>query len=382
MTRNDAKSTRSLMIIGVPKEIKINENRVGLVPAGVRALTQASHKVLIEKNAGIGSGISDDLYEQAGARIVKTAKEIYMAAEMIIKVKEPTDEEAELFQQNQILYTFLHLVAAPKLTKALMKKKVRAIAYETIELSSGNLPVLTPMSEIAGRMATQIGAYLLQKAPKEGGRGLLLGGVPGVKSGKVTIIGGGTAGTNSAKVAVGLGAKVTILDINQKRLEYLDDIFGNRITTLMSNITNIEEAVAESDLLIGAVLVTGGVAPKLVTKKMVQNMGEGCVVIDVSIDQGGCIETIRPTSHDNPTFKVDGVIHYGVTNIPGAVPQTATYALTNASFPYAFKIAQLGFKEALAQDTALYKGLNVCGGYVTCERVAQDLNLPYKAYQA
>ena len=370
------------MIIGVPKEIKINENRVGLVPAGVRALTQAGHKILMEKAAGVGSGISDSTYEQAGARIIKVAQEIYAGAEMIIKVKEPTDDEADLLQPNQILYTFLHLVAAPKLTKALMKKKVRAIAYETIELASGNLPVLTPMSEIAGRMATQIGAYLLQKAPKEGGKGLLLGGVPGVKSGRVTVIGGGTAGTNSAKVAIGLGAKVTILDINPKRLEYLDDIFANRITTLMSNITNIEEAVAESDLLIGAVLVTGGVAPKLVTKRMIQSMAEGSVVIDVSIDQGGCIETIKPTSHDNPTFKVDGVTHYGVTNIPGAVPQTATYALTNASFPYAFKIAQLGFKEALAQDAALYKGLNVCGGYVTCERVAQDLNLPYKAYQA
>ncbi len=368
------------MIIGVPKEVKINENRVALVVAGVRALTQARHEVLVEKDAGLKSGISNEAYKQAGARIVN-AKQIFKSAEMIIKVKEPTPEEADSFQKDQILYTFLHLVAAGDLTKKLMSKKVKAIAYETIQLEDKSLPVLTPMSEIAGRMATQIGAYLLQKEPKEGGKGLLLGGVPGVKNGKVTIIGGGVAGTNAAKIAIGLGANVIVLDVSARRLAYLDDIFGNRITTLMSNITNIEESVAQCDLLIGAVLITGGAAPKLVTKKMIESMEEGSVVIDVSIDQGGCIETIQPTSHDKPTFKVSGVIHYGVTNIPGAVPHTATYALTNASFPYAFKIAKLGFKEALRQDKALFKGLNVCDGYVTCERVAEDLNLPYKVYK-
>lgn len=369
------------MIIGVPKEIKINENRVALVTAGVRTLTQYGHEVLIEKGAGLGSGISDEAYEAAGARIVSSAQKVFKEAELIMKVKEPTTEEALLLQENQILYTFLHLVAVPQLAKKLIEKKVRAIAYETIQLVDNSLPVLMPMSEIAGRMATQIGAYLLQKAPEEGGKGLLLGGVPGVKNGRVTILGGGVAGTNAAKIAVGLGAKVTILDINTKRLAYLDDIFGNRVTTLMSNITNIEEIIPHTDLLIGTVLITGGTAPKLVTEKMIESMEEGSVVIDVSIDQGGCIETMKPTSHDKPVFKYAGVLHYGVTNIPGAVPHTATYALTNTSFPYALKIANCGFKKALEQDAALYKGLNICDGYVTCERVAEDLHLPYRTYK-
>ncbi|MBI2026282.1 MAG: alanine dehydrogenase [Deltaproteobacteria bacterium] len=367
------------MIVGCPKEVKINENRVALVIAGVRALVEAGHSVIIEKDAGFGSGISNEEYKIAGAKIVPTNKEVFKNAELIMKVKEPSEDEIDLFQKNQILYTFLHLVAAPKIAKGLKKKKVRAIAYETIELPDGRLPVLTPMSEIAGRMATHVGAYLLQKEPKEGGKGLLLGGVPGVKKGKVTVLGGGVAGTNAAKIAIGLGANVTILDVNAKRLEYLDDIFGNRITTLRSNITNIEESVATSDLLIGTVLITGGTAPRLVTRKMIETMEEGSVVIDVSVDQGGCIETTKPTTHDKPTYRVNGVIHYAVTNIPGAVPHTATYALTNASFPYAFKIAQLGFDEAIKTDPALKKGVNVYNGFITCERVARDLNLSYKS---
>lgn len=365
------------MIIGVPKEIKNNENRVGVVLAGVRDLVAAGHQVLIETGAGIGSGILDQEYRDAGAIIVNQPTEVWERAEMVMKVKEPLPPEFELMREGLIIYTYLHLAAEPKLTKQLVQSKVKAVAYETIQLPNGSLPLLKPMSEVAGKMSTQIGASLLQKDRKDKGKGILLGGVPGVGRGKVTIIGGGVAGTNAAKIAVGLAAQVTILDTNLNRLEYLDDIFGSRITTLKSNLTNLEESVVTSDLLIGAVLLAGAKAPRLVTSEMIAKMDQGSVVVDISIDQGGCIETIRPTSHEQPTFEVDGVIHYGVTNIPGAVARTSTYALTNTTLPFALKIANLGLEKAAREDEALKKGINVYLGSITCEPVAKDLGYHY-----
>jgi alanine dehydrogenase len=294
------------MIVGVPKEIKTHEYRVGIVPAGVASLVRDGHKVIIQKGAGLGSGITDKEYEAAGAHILDTAQAIFDDSEMIIKVKEPLEEEYELLQEGQLLYTYLHLAPAPDLTKALLNRKIIGIAYETIQLDDGSLPLLTPMSEIAGRMSVQVGAYHLQK--EHGGRGVLLGGVPGVAPGKVVIIGGGTVGTNAAKMAVGIGAKVLILDVNLDRLRYLDDIFGSSIVTLMSNIRNMEEQVISADLVIGAVLIPGARAPRLVSREMVSNMRHGAVIVDVAVDQGGCIETIHPTYHDNPTYEVDGII--------------------------------------------------------------------------
>lgn len=367
------------MIIGVPKEIKISENRVGLTEAGVKQLVQEGHTVYVEKDAGLGSRISNEAYEQAGAKILDSAKEIYAKADMIWKVKEPLPDEYDLMRENQILYTYLHLAAEPKLTKVLCERKVKAIAYETIQLADGSLPLLTPMSAVAGRMATQIGAFYLQK--DHGGKGILLGGVTGVARGKVTIIGGGVVGTNAAKMAVGLGADVTVLDVNHRRLEYLDDIFQGRLKVLHSNSQNIEAAVSESDLVIGAVLVTGWKAPVLVTKEMIAKMQPGSVVVDVAVDQGGCIETCRPTTHQNPTYEVNGVIHYCVPNMPGVVARTSTYALTNATFRYGSMIAQMGVKDAIAKDPALYKGLNVYGGYVCYEPVARSLNMEYRPYR-
>lgn len=364
------------MIIGVPKEIKNNENRVALVPSGVKALKARGHSVLVQTNAGAGIGISDDEYRKAGANIVESPKEVFSKSEMIVKVKEPLPEEYGLLRENQILYTYLHLAPAPQLTKALMERKVVAIAYETIQLEDGSLPLLTPMSEVAGRMATQIGAHLLQK--DSGGRGVLLGGVPGVERSNVAILGGGVSGINAAKMAIGMGAKVTILDINHKRLEYLDDVFGTAVSTLYSNVDNIEKSVAQSDLVIGAVLVPGAKAPKLVSKDLISQMAPGTVVVDIAVDQGGCIETCKPTSHDNPTFTVDGVIHYCVPNMPGAVARTSTYALTNVTLQYALKLADLGFKDAIAKDPALYKGVNVYNGKVSYLQVAKDLGLPYE----
>jgi len=366
------------MIIGVPKEIKISENRVGMTEAGVRQLVNEGHTLLVEKDAGIGSGISNEQYERAGAKIMSTKAEVYKRAEMIVKVKEPLPDEYDLLQENQILYTFLHLAAEPKLTKVLCERKVKSVAYETIQYSDGSLPLLTPMSEVAGRMATQIGAYYLQR--DHGGKGILLGGVTGVRPAKVAIIGGGVVGTNAAKMAVGLGADVTILDVNPARLEYLDDIFGGRVTTLFSNTMNIEDSVRESDLVIGAVLITGRKAPTLVSKAMISSMAKGSVVVDVAVDQGGCIETCKPTSHAHPTYEVDGVIHYCVPNMPGVVSRTSTYALTNVTLKYASMIAQLGLEDAVAKDPALMKGLNVYGGYVCYEPVARDLNLEYRPY--
>ncbi len=367
------------MLIGVPKEIKISENRVGMTEAGVKQLVTEGHQVIVEADAGLGSGITNEAYQKAGAKIIASKTEIYHKAQMIVKVKEPLPDEYELLQSQQILYTYLHLAAEPKLTKVLCEKKVKAVAYETIQKPDGSLPLLTPMSEVAGRMATQIGAYYLQK--DHGGKGILMGGVTGVRPGKVTIIGGGVVGTNAAKMAVGLGAQVTILDVNTSRLEYLDDIFGGRITTLYSNALNIEQSVTQSDLVIGAVLITGRKAPTLVTHQMITAMQAGSVVVDVAVDQGGCIETCKPTSHTHPTYEVDGVIHYCVPNMPGVVSRTSTYALTNVTLKYASMIAQMGLEEALAFDNSLKQGLNVYGGSVCYEPVAKDLGLDYVAYK-
>lgn len=367
------------MIIGVPKEIKISENRVGMTEAGVRQLVKEGHTVFVEKDAGIGSGITNEQYEKAGAQLLGTKKEVYAKADMIVKVKEPLPDEYELMKENQILYTYLHLAAEPRLTKVLCERKVKAVAYETIQFEDKSLPLLTPMSEVAGRMATQIGAFYLQK--DHGGKGILLGGVTGVRPAKVTIIGGGVVGTNAAKMAVGLGASVTILDVNTKRLEYLDDIFQGRCQTLFSNAKNIEDSVRDSDLLIGGVLITGHKAPTLVSKEQVVSMAKGSVVVDVAVDQGGCIETCKPTSHTNPTYEVEGVIHYCVPNMPGVVPRTSTYALTNVTLKYASMLAAMGVEEACARDKALYKGVNVYGGYVAYEPVARDLHMEYRPFK-
>lgn len=367
------------MIIGIPKEIKISENRVGMTEAGVRQLVKEGHSLYVEKDAGVGSGITNDQFEKAGAKILETKKEIYGKADMIVKVKEPLPEEFEMLRENQILYTYLHLAAEPKLTRVLAERKVKAIAYETIQAADGSLPLLVPMSEVAGRMATQIGAFYLQR--DHAGKGILLGGVTGVKPGKVTIIGGGVVGTNAAKIAVGLGASVTVLDVDTQRLEYLDDIFQGRCMTLFSNAKNIEDAVRDTDLLIGAVLITGQKAPTLVSKEMISSMSKGSVVVDVAVDQGGCIETCRPTSHTSPTYEVEGVIHYCVPNMPGVVPRTSTYALTNVTLKYASLIAAMGVEDAVAKDAALMKGLNVYGGGVCYEPVARDLGMEFKPYR-
>ncbi len=364
------------MIIGVPKEIKNKENRVSMVIAGVRALKNAGHQVLVQNGAGVGAGITDEQYRQAGATMLESPKDIFAKADMIVKVKEPLPEEYELLRENQILYTYLHLAADERLTKALLERKVIGIAYETIQPADGSLPLLGPMSAVAGRMATQIGATYLQK--DNGGKGMLLGGVTGTSRANVTILGAGVVGTNAAKIAVGLGAKVTVLDINVNRLEYLGDIFGNNIQTLYSNNEQIEKSVIESDLVISAILVAGAKAPKLVTREMVSRMQPGGVIIDVAVDQGGAVETSRPTSHEHPTFVVDNIIHYAVPNMPGAVPRTSTYALTNVTLNYALKIANKGWKEAVSQDDALRKGVNIAAGKLVYKQVADDLGLPYE----
>lgn len=363
------------MIVGLPREIKDNESRVGLVPSGVHALVQDGHRVLVERSAGEGSGISDVEYMDLGGEIVPSAADVYARADMVVKVKEPVGPECDMLREGQVLFTYLHLAPAPQLTKVLLKRKVTAIAYETIRLANGSLPLLTPMSEVAGRMAVQVGAYYLQKP--HGGRGELLGGVPGVPPANVVILGGGTVGANATKMAVGHGARVTVIDRDADRLRYLDDIFFGQIETLMSNPFNIQDSVAKADLLIGAVLVVGAEAPKLVTRKMISTMKKGAVVVDVAVDQGGCFETTRPTTHSEPTFVVDGVVHYCVANMPGAVPRTSTFALTNVTLPYARRLAGLGFKEAISQDAALKGGVNVYQGRVTCSPVAQAVNLPY-----
>jgi alanine dehydrogenase len=364
------------MIIGVPKEIKNNENRVAITPAGVDTLIQAGHEVLVETGAGIGSGFSDEEFTSHGAKIMPSAAETWNNAEMILKVKEPLPEEYEYFREDLILFTYLHLAPEPELTRALMQKKVAAIAYETVQLENGSLPLLTPMSEVAGRMSVQIGARFLEKP--QGGKGVLLGGVPGVLPANVVIIGGGTVGTNAAKIALGMGAKVTILDINADRLRQLDDQFHGQLHTLMSNRYNIAEAVKKADLLIGAVLIPGRRAPRLVTEDMVKEMQPGSVIVDVAIDQGGSIETIdRITTHSDPVYVKYGVVHYAVANMPGAVPRTSTLALTNVTIPYAVQIATKGLEKAIVESRPLARGVNVIKGQVTYQAVAESLGLPY-----
>lgn len=358
------------MIVGIPKEIKDNENRVGLTPAGSFSLVKAGQKVLLEKGAGEGSGFLDEEYKKAGADIAPTAREVFERADMIMKVKEPLEPEYDLLREGQILYTYLHLAAESMLAQVLVKRKVVGIAYETVQLPNGSLPLLTPMSEVAGRMAVQAGAWFCQRP--NGGLGVLLGGVPGVVPAKVTIVGGGAVGTNAAKMAVGLGAQVTILDINVERLRYLDDIFAGRLQTAMSNPYNLAERAKETDLLIGAVLIPGARAPKLVTEEIVKTMKPRSVIVDVAIDQGGCVETIKgPTTHSNPVFEKHGVIHYAVANIPGAVPRTSTMALNNVTVRYALDIARKGWKQAVREDPCLAKGVNTAMGRVVCRPVAE-----------
>ncbi|MCL6522833.1 MAG: alanine dehydrogenase [Firmicutes bacterium] len=364
------------MRIGVPREIKQDEARVALTPAGAAALVHEGHQVLVESGAGLGSGFDDEAYARQGATVVREAADVWSGAEMVLKVKEPLPQEFAYFRPGLLLFTYLHLAAARELTQALLEHGVVAVAYETVQLPDRSLPLLTPMSEVAGRMAVQIGAHFLE-AP-QGGRGVLLGGVPGVPRGDVVIVGGGTVGVNAAKIALGLGAHVTVLDINADRLRYLDDIFGGRITTLASNRANIAEAVHRADILVGAVLVPGARAPHLVTEEMVKSMKPGSVIVDVAIDQGGSVETCdHVTTHSNPAYVRHGVVHYAVANIPGAVPRTSTFALTNATLPYVERLAGLGWREALRRDPSLARGLQTCDGRVTYAAVAEAHGLPY-----
>ena len=363
------------MIIGVPKEIKNREYRVGMTPAGVQSLVQRGHKVIVQNAAGEGSGIRDDEYASAGATMVRNAADVW-AAKMVVKVKEPLQDEYKYFRDDLILYTYLHLAAEPELTRALAEKRVSAVGYETIANPDGSLPLLRPMSEVAGRMAVQVGATYLEK--EHGGKGVLLGGVPGTRRGRVVILGGGAAGKGAATVAIGMGAQVTLLDVRADTMGYLEDVFGGAVETLYSNPTNIAQAVVRADLVIGAVLVTGAVAPKLVTKAMVERMEKGSVIVDIAIDQGGCIETCHPTSHDHPTYEVHGVVHYCVPNMPGAVAQTSTWALTNTTIAYAIKIADLGLVAAARGDRALALGINCYDGHVTYEPVAAAHQLAYR----
>ena len=363
------------MIIGVPKEIKTLEFRVGMTPAGVHELVHDGHEVIVETNAGAGIGMTDAHYVKAGARVVETAKEVFDQANMIVKVKEPQLPECEMLRPDQVLFTYLHLAPDPDQTAALVKSGTTAIAYETVTADDGSLPLLTPMSEVAGRLSIQAGAYSLQKA--NGGIGKLLGGVPGVGPANVLVIGGGVSGANAADMAIGLGAQVTILDRSLPRLRHLDDIWGGRVTTRYSTKHAIEELAPQSDLIIGAVLIAGAAAPKLVSAETVKAMQDGSVMVDISIDQGGCFETSHPTTHADPTYVVDGVVHYCVANMPGAVPRTSTFALTNATLPFVKALARHGWVEALKADPHLANGLNVHGGRVTCEAVAHDLGYDY-----
>ncbi|WP_456409846.1 alanine dehydrogenase [Oceanithermus sp.] len=360
------------MKIGVPKEIKTLENRVAMTPGGAESLVKRGHEVWVERGAGVGSGLADAEYEAAGARLV-SAEEAW-GAEMVVKVKEPLPSEYKYLRSDLILFTYLHLAASEELTRAMLESGVIGIAYETVQTADGALPLLVPMSEVAGRMATQEGAKYLEKS--FGGRGVLLGGVPGVAPADVVILGGGTVGINAAKIAVGMGAHVTILDVNHARLQYLDDVFAGRLTTLTSTEANIKKAVRYADVLIGAVLIPGAKAPHLVTREMLPTMKEGAVIVDVAVDQGGCVETIKPTTHADPTYVIDGVVHYGVANMPGAVPRTSTFALTNQTLPFAMKLAEKGVA-ALEEDPALLKGLNTYHGKLTYAAVAEAFGLPY-----
>jgi alanine dehydrogenase len=368
------------MRIGVPKEIKTQEFRVGMTPAGVAILTARGHTVLVEQNAGVGSSITDEAYVKAGAKIVATREEVWGQADMVVKVKEPIAPEFALMRKDLLLFTYLHLAAAHELAKELLNRGVNGVAYETIEPTPGDLPLLTPMSAVAGRMSVQAGATYLER--ERGGKGVLLGGVPGVKRGRVTIIGGGVVGANAAKMAVGLGANVTVLDVNLKTLAYLDDIYAGRISTQFSDPLSIERAVLESDLVIGAVLLPGARAPRLVTEAMIKQMEPGSVIVDVSIDQGGCVETARPTYHDNPTYNVHDVIHYMVANMPGAVPRTSTYALTNATIKYVVTLADNGLEKAVATVPHIESGINTYKGTIPHAAVAEALNQPFKAFKA
>jgi len=364
------------MIVGVPREIKDNENRVGMVPGGAKLLVTHGHTVLVEKGAGLGSGFDDDAYSGAGAQIVGTAAEVFRRADMIVKVKEPLPEEYGLIRPGQTLFTYFHFAASRKLTQAMIKSGATCIAYETIEDAHGRLPLLTPMSEVAGRMAVQIGAYYLQKP--EGGRGVLLGGVPGVPPAEVAILGGGVVGTQAAWMAAGLGAWVTILDVNLERLRYLADVMPANVTTLHSNPDSIFGACRRADLVIGAVLVPGASAPRLVPRAYLKSMKPGSVIVDVAVDQGGCVETCKPTTHSKPTYVVDGVLHYCVANMPGAVPRTSAYALTNATIPYACRLADKGVTPDLLGDAGFARGINVMKGKVTHPAVAEAFKLKYE----
>ncbi|MBU8922451.1 MAG: alanine dehydrogenase [Bacteroidales bacterium] len=363
------------MIIGVPKEIKKDEYRVALLPVGAETLTKMGHTVLIEKNAGVGSGFEDAEYKAAGAKIIPTAKAVFAKADMIIKVKEPQPVEVKMIRKDQIIFTYFHFAAARALTVGMAKTGAISIAYETMEEMDGTLPLLTPMSEVAGRMATQEGAKYLERPM--GGLGMLLGGVPGVTPAHVTILGGGVVGTHAAKMAAGLGANVVILDLDLERMRYLADVMPANVTFLMSNPANIRDEIAKADLLIGAVLIKGAKAPKLVTKKMLKSMKNGSVIVDVAVDQGGCIETIKPTTHSKPTYVVEGVIHYAVANMPGAVARTSTIALTNATFPYAVQIANKGYVTAALENETIWTGINIIDGKITDPAVAQAFRMKY-----
>ncbi|MBA3350876.1 MAG: alanine dehydrogenase [Blastocatellia bacterium] len=365
------------MKVGLPKEIKDNEYRVGLTPAGVQALTHAGHEVFVQKTAGEGSGFADEQYVKAGGQLLDTADDVWQTGDMIVKVKEPISPEYPRMRENQLLFTYLHLAPEFELTKQMMERKVTGVAYETITDKQGRLPLLTPMSEVAGRMSVQVGATYLEKM--NGGRGILLGGVPGVPAANVVIIGGGIVGTEAAKMAVGLGAKVTIIDRNLDRLRQLDDIFLSKVQTLASSRYAIEEAISHADLVIGAVLVVGAAAPKLVTRDMLHLIPSGAVLVDVAVDQGGCFETTHATTHSNPTYYEEGVLHYCVANMPGAVPRTSTFALTNATLPYALDLANKGFEGAIREDDGLREGVNTYAGKLTYEAVATSQNLEYTA---
>jgi alanine dehydrogenase len=365
------------MIIGVPKEIKDKEARVGVTPAAAEALTEAGHKVLVETQAGAGSGFPDIEYQNAGAEIVGEPGYVWGKSELVVKVKEPVEKEYAFFREGLILFTYLHLAPLPALTNKLLESKVIGIAYETVRDRRGVLPLLMPMSEVAGRMSVQVGASYLEI--ERGGRGILLGGVPGVPPARVTVLGGGIVGTNAARIAVGFGAAVTLIDVNMNRLRELDDLFSGRLYTLASNSYNIAHATSEADLVIGGVLIPGATAPKLVTREMVSNMKKGAVIVDVAIDQGGCVETAHPTSHSNPSYTVDGVVHYCVTNMPGAVPNTSTQALTNSTFPYIMRLANLGAREALRQDAGFAEGLNTWLGSLTHKGVADSQQRAWRA---
>jgi alanine dehydrogenase len=363
------------MIIGVPKEIKNNENRVALTPAGTQELVKRGHTVYVQNTAGVGSGFTDEQYAKAGAKMIQSAAEVFSLAEMIVKVKEPVEQEYKLIKKDQLVFTYFHFASYEPLTKAMIESGAVCLAYETVERADGSLPLLIPMSEVAGRMAIQEGAKYLEKPLK--GRGILLGGVPGVKPAKVLILGGGVVGTNAAKIAAGMGADVTIMDVNLTRLRYLDDVMPKNVHTMVSNEFSIREMVKDHDLIVGGVLIPGAKAPKLITRDMLRTMRPGTVLVDVAVDQGGCIETCTPTTHENPTFIIDDVVHYCVANMPGAVPYTSTLALTNATLPYAIRLASQGWKKACNESTDLRNGLNVINGEVVYKGVADAFNLQY-----